>query len=68
MVAGEIGRVSAAEQGDIGVEAPLGKGQKVVAISSTANVDALAAKHAAERIVGEESEVDFFVDLSFKEF
>lgn len=68
MVAGEIGRVSASEKCDHRVKASVGKGQKVVVIFLPANVNALAAKHAAERVVGEESEVDFLINVPLKEF
>ena len=68
MVAGEIGGVSASEKCDHRVEASVGKGQKVVAIFLPANVNALTAKHAAERVVGEESEVDFLINVPLKDF
>jgi len=66
-VAGEVGRISSTEQGNHRVESPVGKGQEVVAISSTANVNALAAKHTAEWIVGEKSEVYFLVNVPLEE-
>ena len=68
VLTGEIGRISTAEKGDGRVESPSGKGQKVVAISATANGDALATEHAAEWIVDEDSEVNFFVHVSLEEF
>ena len=67
-MAGEIDRISATEKCDRRVEASVGKGQKVVVIFLSANVNALTAKHAAERVVGEESEVDFVVNVPLKEF
>jgi hypothetical protein len=68
LVAGEVSRVSPGEESDFGIEAPLGQGQEVVAIFLAANVDALTAKHAAEGIVGEESEVDLVINLAFEDF
>lgn len=68
VVAGEIGRVSSPKKIDHRVEAPSRKGQKIVAIFLLANVNALTAKHAAEWVVGEESEVDFLVNVPLKEF
>ena len=67
VVAGEIGRIVATQKGDHGIEAPLGKGQQVVAISSSANLNALAAKHAAVWVVGEKGEVDCLLDLPCKQ-
>jgi hypothetical protein len=64
LVTGDIGRISATEKSDHRVEASVGKGQKVVVILFPTNVNALAAKHTAERIIGEESEVDFLFHIS----
>ena len=68
MVAGEIGRISSAKKIDHRVEAPIGKGQKVRAFSAAANVNTLAAKYTAERVVGEESKINFLINVPFKEF
>jgi hypothetical protein len=67
VVTGYIGRVSATEKCDHRIEASVGKGQKVVPISLPTNVNALTAQHAAERIIGEESEVDFLVNVPLNE-
>jgi hypothetical protein len=66
VLAGEIGRISTAEESDHCVKAPVGKSQKVGSISASANLNALAAKHAAEWIVGKESKVDLFVEIPFE--
>ena len=68
VVAGEIGRIFSAKKFYHRVEAPSSKGQEIVAIFLLANVNALTAKHAAEWVVGEESEVDFLVNVPLKEF
>ena len=62
VLTGESGGISTAEKGDNRVEAASGK------VSATANGDALAAEHAAEWIVGEDSEVYFFVHVPLEEF
>ena len=68
MLAGETVRFSASEELDHRVESSSREGQEVVAISLPADINALAAEHAAEGVVGEASEVDFLVDVAFKQF
>jgi hypothetical protein len=63
MVTGDIGRISTGKKTDHRVKTPFGKSQRIVVISLPTNVDALAAQHTAERIIGEENEVDFLCHI-----
>jgi elongation factor P--beta-lysine ligase len=63
MVTGEIDRISTSKKTDHRVEASVGKSQWVVVISLPTNVNALAAKHTAEGIIGEENEVDLLLHI-----
>ena len=63
MVAGEIGRISTSKKAYYRVKTPFGKSQRIVVISLPTNVNALAAKHTAERIIGEENEVHFLCHI-----
>jgi len=67
VVTGEIGWISAAQKGYNRVKTPLGKGQWVTIIFLPTDVHTLAAKHAAKRIVGEKGEVDFLLNIPFKQ-
>ena len=63
MVTGDIGRISTSKKTYHRVKTPFGKSQRIVVISLPTNVNALAAKHAAERLIGEETEVDFLCHI-----
>ena len=63
MVTGDIGRISTSKKTDHRVKTSVGKSQRIVVISLPTNVNALAAKHTAERIIGEENEVDFLLHI-----
>jgi hypothetical protein len=63
MVTGDISRISTSKKTDHRVKTSVGKSQRIVAISLPTNVNALAAKHTAERVIGEENEVDFLFQI-----
>jgi hypothetical protein len=63
MVTRDIGQISTSKKPDHRVKTPFGKSQRIVAISLPTNGNALAAKHTAERIIGEEDEVDFLCHI-----